>query len=329
MTGGSGEPQGSVIFGYADRLGDMLRRSFVFFLGMSSEMEKGVSTVCAQLLNGKAVASRLQEQLKKEVAEMRRMGIQPGLAVILVGDNPASQIYVKAKEKAANDIGIRSVVHRLPDTISQEQLLKTIREFNTDDSIHGILVQLPLPKHIDVKTVIDTIHPDKDVDGFHPINIGNMQLGKDAFLPCTPYGVLHLLKQYNIDLKGKNTVIVGHSHIVGRPLATLLLNENATVSVCHAYTKNLAEMTRMADILIVAVGKKHLIRKDMVKPGAVIVDVGINREDNRIYGDCDFEALKEVASYITPVPGGVGPMTISMLLYNTVQAAKKQQLVMV
>jgi methylenetetrahydrofolate dehydrogenase (NADP+) / methenyltetrahydrofolate cyclohydrolase len=323
MTGGSGEPQGSVIFDYADRLGCMLRRSFVL-LGLFKVMKECVSKLSAQLLNGKAVASQIQERLKNEITRFEGLGIHPTLAVILVGENPASQIYVKAKEKAAREIGIRSIVYTFPETISQEQLLAKIRSCNEDRSIHGILVQLPLPKHIDVQTVIDTIKPEKDVDGFHPINIGNMQVGKDAFLPCTPYGVIQLLKQYQIDLRGKNTVIVGHSHIVGRPLATLLLNEDATVSVCHAHTKNLAEMTRMADILIVAVGKKHLIKSDMVKPGAVIIDVGINREENRIYGDCDFEGLKEVASYITPVPGGVGPMTISMLLYNTVMAAKKQ-----
>ncbi|UOF90489.1 bifunctional methylenetetrahydrofolate dehydrogenase/methenyltetrahydrofolate cyclohydrolase FolD [Fodinisporobacter ferrooxydans] len=278
----------------------------------------------AVVLNGKHVAAELQQQLKHDVEKLKLQNITPGLAVLLIGDDPASHTYVRAKEKAAAEVGIYSVVFRMPETVTQQQVIDRIQQLNQDDSIHGILVQLPLPKHIDVRTVIDAIDPEKDVDGFHPVNIGNMQLGKDAFLPCTPFGVLHLLKQYNIDLQGKNTVIVGHSHIVGRPLATLLLNENATVSVCHAYTKNLKEMTRMADILIVAVGKKHLITADMVKPGAVVIDVGINREKNRIYGDCDFDEIQSVASYITPVPGGVGPMTISMLLYNTVAAARRQ-----
>src|ERR1700730_6924363 len=213
-------------------------------------------------MNGKDVASHVKNLLKEEIDSLSEQKFQPCLAVILVGEDPASQTYVRAKEKAAKEIGIRSYVHRLPATVTQNELLACIGQMNQDTSIHGILVQLPLPKHIDVQSVIGMIDPNKDVDGFHPTNIGNMQVGNDTFLPCTPFGVMYLLKRYNIDMQGKNTVVVGHSHIVGRPLATMLLNENATVSVCHAYTKNLKEMTRMADILIVAVGKKNLIRAD-------------------------------------------------------------------
>ncbi|WP_047152939.1 bifunctional methylenetetrahydrofolate dehydrogenase/methenyltetrahydrofolate cyclohydrolase FolD [Aneurinibacillus tyrosinisolvens] len=278
----------------------------------------------ATIMNGKEVAAQVKSELKQEVAKLNREYVQPGLAVLLVGNHPASETYVKAKEKAAAEIGIRSFLIRYPETVSQAELLHRVEQLNQDPQVHGILVQLPLPKHIHVQTVIDTIDPQKDVDGFHPLNIGSMQVGKEALLPCTPFGILQLLKQYKVDLQGKHAVIVGHSHIVGRPMATLLLNENATVSVCHIYTQNLKEMTRMADILIVAVGKKHLITSDMVKPGAVVVDVGINREEKRIFGDCDFESIKDIASYITPVPGGVGPMTISMLLHNTLLAARTQ-----
>jgi methylenetetrahydrofolate dehydrogenase (NADP+)/methenyltetrahydrofolate cyclohydrolase len=278
----------------------------------------------ATIMNGKEVAAQVKSELKQEVAKLNREYVQPGLAVLLVGNHPASETYVKAKEKAAAEIGIRSFLIRYPETVSQAELLHRIEQLNQDPQVHGILVQLPLPKHIHVQTVIDTIDPQKDVDGFHPLNIGSMQVGKEALLPCTPFGILQLLKQYNVDLQGKHAVIVGHSHIVGRPMATLLLNENATVSVCHIYTQNLKEMTKMADILIVAVGKKHLITSDMVKPGAIVVDVGINREEKRIFGDCDFESIKDIASYITPVPGGVGPMTISMLLHNTLLAARTQ-----
>jgi methylenetetrahydrofolate dehydrogenase (NADP+) / methenyltetrahydrofolate cyclohydrolase len=278
----------------------------------------------ATIMNGKELAAQVKSELKQEVAKLNREYVQPGLAVLLVGNHPASETYVKAKEKAAAEIGIRSFLIRYPETVSQAELLHRIEQLNQDPQVHGILVQLPLPKHIHVQTVIDTIDPQKDVDGFHPLNIGSMQVGKEALLPCTPFGILQLLKQYNVDLQGKHAVIVGHSHIVGRPMATLLLNENATVSVCHIYTQNLKEMTKMADILIVAVGKKHLITSDMVKPGAIVVDVGINREEKRIFGDCDFESIKDIASYITPVPGGVGPMTISMLLHNTLLAARTQ-----
>lgn len=278
----------------------------------------------ANILDGKAYSVRIKQQLKQEVDAFAKSFFQPTLAVILVGDNAASETYVKAKQKASAEVGIRSVLYRFPTTVTQKELLNVIQQLNDDFKINGILVQLPLPKQIDVQSVIAAIDPKKDVDGFHPLNIGETQLGQDTMTPCTPYGVIQLLKEYGIDLQGKHAVVVGHSQIVGRPMATLLLNENATVSVCHAFTKNLPDMTRMADILIVAVGKKHLISADMVKPGAVVVDVGINREAGHLYGDCDFEQIKDVASYLTPVPGGVGPMTIAMLLHNTLQAAHAQ-----
>jgi methylenetetrahydrofolate dehydrogenase (NADP+) / methenyltetrahydrofolate cyclohydrolase len=276
------------------------------------------------IMDGKQLAAQIKSNLKQEVAGFQNQFMRPALAVILVGNHPASETYVKAKEKAALEVGIRSYLIRFEDTVSQTALLTKIEQLNHDPNINGILVQLPLPKHIHVQTIIDAIDPEKDVDGFHPLSVGNMQVGKKALLPCTPFGILKLLKEYKIQLQGKHAVIVGHSHIVGRPMATLLLNENATVSVCHAYTENLKEMTSMADILIVAVGKKHLITADMVKPGATVIDVGINREGKQIFGDCDFDSIKDIASHITPVPGGVGPMTISMLLYNTLEAARSQ-----
>ncbi|WCK56623.1 bifunctional methylenetetrahydrofolate dehydrogenase/methenyltetrahydrofolate cyclohydrolase FolD [Aneurinibacillus sp. Ricciae_BoGa-3] len=278
----------------------------------------------AIIMDGKQLAAQIRDTLKDEVAEYQNQSVQPGLAVILVGNHPASETYVQAKQKAALAVGIRSYLIRFADNVSQGELLAKIAQLNNDPQVNGILVQLPLPKHIDVQTVIDAIDPEKDVDGFHPLNVGNMQVGKKTLLPCTPFGIVKLLKAYNIPLQGKHAVIVGHSHIVGRPMATLLLNENATVSVCHAYTENLKEMTKMADILIVAVGKKHLITGDMVKPAATVIDVGINREGKRIFGDCDFDSIKDIASHITPVPGGVGPMTIATLLCNTLQAARSQ-----
>ncbi|WCK54854.1 bifunctional methylenetetrahydrofolate dehydrogenase/methenyltetrahydrofolate cyclohydrolase FolD [Aneurinibacillus sp. Ricciae_BoGa-3] len=278
----------------------------------------------AIIMSGREVAAEIKGELKQKVAKFNREFSQPVLTVILVGNDPASETYVKAKGKAAAEVGIRSFLIRFPEDVSQAELIHKIEQLNKDPEVNGLLVQLPLPRHIDVQSVIDAIDPRKDVDGFHPLNVGRMQVGKKAFIPCTPFGILSLLKRYKIEIQGKHAVIVGHSHIVGRPMAALLLNENATVSVCHVYTKNLKEITTMADILIVAVGKKHLITSDMVKPGSVVIDVGINREENRLFGDCDFESIKHIASYITPVPGGVGPMTISMLLYNTFDAVQSQ-----
>lgn len=278
----------------------------------------------ATILDGKQVAFEIREHLKKEVDIFTKQYGSIGLNVILVGNDPASEVYVNSKKKAALEVGIHSKIHRLPSSTTQDELLSLIHKLNQDLTVHGILVQLPLPKSIHVQTVMEAIDPNKDVDGFHPVNVGHLNVGNDSLLPCTPYGVLQLLKRYEIPLQGKHAVIVGHSYIVGRPMATLLLNENATVSVCHAFTQDLPSITRMADLLIVAVGKKHLITADMVKPGAVVVDVGINRENGKILGDCDFEALKNVASFITPVPGGVGPMTIATLLQNTLKAAKIQ-----
>jgi methylenetetrahydrofolate dehydrogenase (NADP+) / methenyltetrahydrofolate cyclohydrolase len=278
----------------------------------------------ATIMNGREIAAEIKSELKQRVAQFNGQFSQPTLSVILVGSDPASETYVKAKGNAAAEVGIRSFLIRFTEDVSQAELINKIEQLNKDSEVNGILVQLPLPRHIEVQSVIDTINPLKDVDGFHPLNVGRMQVGKKAFIPCTPFGILRLLKRYQIEIQGKHAVIVGHSHIVGRPMAALLLNENATVSVCHAYTKNLKELTRMADILIVAVGKKHLVTSDMVKEGSAVIDVGINREGNRLFGDCDFESIKNIASYITPVPGGVGPMTICMLFHNTFEAAQGQ-----
>ncbi|GIM45080.1 bifunctional protein FolD [Collibacillus ludicampi] len=277
----------------------------------------------AIVISGKEIAAAMREEFKREVERLRAEGIVPGLAVILVGDDPASHSYVKGKEKGANEVGIYSVVHRLPAETSQEELLAMIRTLNEDPAIHGILVQLPLPKHIDEEAVIFAIDPDKDVDGFHPINVGKMQIGTECFLPCTPHGVIHMLKRTGISIEGTHAVVVGRSNIVGKPMAQLLLNENATVTVCHSRTRDLSAITKQADLLIAAVGRPGIITKDMVKPGAVVIDVGVNRVDGKLVGDCDFAGVQEVASYITPVPGGVGPMTITMLLYNTIESAKR------
>jgi methylenetetrahydrofolate dehydrogenase (NADP+)/methenyltetrahydrofolate cyclohydrolase len=277
----------------------------------------------AIVISGKEIAAAMREEFKREVERLRAEGIVPGLAVILVGDDPASHSYVKGKEKGANEVGIYSVVHRLPAETSQEELLAMIRTLNEDPAIHGILVQLPLPKHIDEESVIFAIDPEKDVDGFHPINVGKMQIGTECFLPCTPHGVIHMLKRTGISIEGTHAVVVGRSNIVGKPMAQLLLNENATVTVCHSRTRDLSAITKQADLLIAAVGRPGIITKDMVKPGAVVIDVGVNRVDGKLVGDCDFAGVQEVAGYITPVPGGVGPMTITMLLYNTIESAKR------
>ncbi|RKY07481.1 MAG: bifunctional methylenetetrahydrofolate dehydrogenase/methenyltetrahydrofolate cyclohydrolase FolD [Planctomycetota bacterium] len=288
----------------------------------------------AQIIDGKQVAAALRAELQEKVAELKDKGIVPGLAVVLVGDDPASKSYVTAKEKACDNIGIYSEDIRLPAGTSQTELMALIDKLNNNDKINGILVQLPLPKHLDEGEVLLAIDPAKDVDGFHPVNVGKMMLGRKAFLPCTPHGVIQLLLKSNVKIEGAEVVIVGRSNIVGKPLANMLIQKNetgnATVTVCHTRTKNLADHTLKADILIAAAGAPNMIAADMVKPGAVVIDVGVNRVDDptkkrgyRLTGDVDFEAVKEKASLITPVPGGVGPMTITMLLYNTVESAEK------
>jgi methylenetetrahydrofolate dehydrogenase (NADP+)/methenyltetrahydrofolate cyclohydrolase len=281
--------------------------------------------MAATVIDGKEVAKTIREQLANEVKQLLNKGIRPGLAVILVGDDPASHSYVRGKEKGCEEVGIYSEVYRLPEATTQDELLERIGQLNENPNIHGILVQLPLPAHISEKAVIEAISPEKDVDGFHPANIGNMIIGEDTFLPCTPQGIVELIKRTGTELAGKHVVVVGRSNIVGKPVSLLLLQENATVSICHSRTKNLAELTRQADILVVAVGRAHLIGPEHVKPGAVVIDVGVNRiETGRLVGDVKFAEVAEIAGYITPVPGGVGPMTITMLLQNTIKSAKKR-----
>ncbi len=288
----------------------------------------------AQIIDGKQVAADMRAELKAEVAKLKEKGIVPGLGVILVGEDPASQSYVRAKERACENIGIYSDDNRLAADISQEDLIALVKKMNADPKINGILVQLPLPKGLNEAEVLLAIDPDKDVDGFHPINVGKMMVGEKAFLPCTPHGIIQLLLRSGVKIEGANVVIVGRSNIVGKPLANMLIQKNdkanATVTVCHTRTKNLAWHTKQADIVIAAVGRPNTITADMLKEGVVVIDVGVNRvEDStkekgyRLVGDVDFEAVKEKASLITPVPGGVGPMTITMLLYNTVESAKR------
>lgn len=287
----------------------------------------------AKIIDGKAIAQKIREGIKREVEELRNKGIVPGLVTILVGENPASVSYVTAKQKTAHELGFYSVQENLPENVSEEELLKLIDKYNKDPKIHGILVQLPLPKHIDERKVINAIDPRKDVDGFHPVNVGKLVIGEPCFIPCTPYGILMLLAEIGVQVDGADVVVVGRSNIVGKPIAILLMQKrkpvgNATVTVCHTGTKNLAEHTRRADILIVAAGVPKFITADMVKEGAVVIDVGVNRIGTtpdgkaKLCGDVDFEAVKEKASYITPVPGGVGPMTITMLMKNTLESAK-------
>lgn len=278
----------------------------------------------AEIISGKELAKEKREQMKRETVQLKEKGIVPGLAVILVGDDPASQSYVRSKQKACKEIGIHSELDHLPVTTTEEQLLQKIEKLNKADHIHGILVQLPLPDHISETAVIEAINPNKDVDGFHPINIGRMMTGQDAFLPCTPFGIIEMIKSKGIDIEGKHAVVIGRSNIVGKPVGQLLLNKNATVTYCHSRTKNMKEITKQADILVVAVGKAQFISKEYIKEGAVVIDVGVNRnEEGKLVGDVDFEEAKEVASYLTPVPGGVGPMTITMLLHNTIVSAKR------
>lgn len=276
----------------------------------------------ATIINGKTIADRVKEELRREIARLASAGARPGLAVILVGDDAASQVYVRNKQKACEDLGIHSEVHRLHENTPEEQLIDLIRLLNASEDIHGILVQKPLPGHINDKAVIDAIDVEKDVDAFHPISVGNLLIGDKGFLPCTPAGVMEMLKEIGVSVAGKRVAVIGRSNIVGKPMAALLLREHATVTICHSRTANLPEVTREADVIIAAVGKANLVGAEYVKPGAVVIDVGMNRlPDGKLAGDVDFEAVKEVASAITPVPGGVGRMTIAMLMKNTVEAA--------
>lgn len=278
------------------------------------------------LLNGKELAQKLQQEMTQEVTELKEKGLQPGLAVILVGEDPASQVYVRNKERAANNIGMYSVVYRLPETTSEADLIAKIEELNHDDKVHGILVQLPLPKHINEDLVLDTIDPAKDVDGFHPMNLGNLFAGKPTMIPCTPAGIMELIKLSGLDLAGKNAVIIGRSNIVGKPMAHLLLQANATVTICHSKTKDLPKVAKQADVLVVAIGRANFVTADFVKEGVVVIDVGINRdENNKLTGDVKFDEVAPLTSYITPVPGGVGPMTITMLMRQTIDAAKRKE----
>lgn len=273
-------------------------------------------------MDGRKVANEWKAELAQEAQKMISDGIFPHLAVVLVGENPASQVYVRNKENACSKAGIRSTVIRMSETCSQNELEDVVRNLNQDDSVHGILVQLPLPSHLDESRVLALIDPDKDVDGFHAMNSGRLMNGENGFVPCTPLGVMKLLEAYKIPVDGRHAVIIGRSNIVGKPMAMLLLSKNATVTICHSKTQNLAALTSQADILVAAVGKANFVTADMVKPGAVVVDVGINRVDGKLVGDVDAQSVSEIASYLTPVPGGVGQMTIAMLLANTLQAAR-------
>ena len=277
----------------------------------------------AKILDGKAVSQRIKDELKEEVSALKNAGINPGLAVIIVGEDPASRIYVNNKKKACEYIGVKSFEYALPGDTTQEELVKLVEELNENPEIDGILCQLPVPKHIDDKAIINTIRPDKDVDAFHAVNVGKIMIGDYDFLPCTPAGVMELIKESGIDISGKECVVIGRSNIVGKPMAMLLLHAHGTVTICHSRTKDLAETVRRADIVVAAVGVPELITGDMIKGGAVVIDVGMNRlADKRLVGDVAFEGAAEKASAITPVPGGVGPMTIAMLMKNTVKEAK-------
>ena len=275
----------------------------------------------AKILDGKQLSADIKENLRQEVEQITKTGRTPGLAVVIVGDDPASHVYVRNKKRACELIGIKSFGYELPENTSQDELLELVGALNQDDNIDGILVQLPLPKHIDEEAVINAIDPGKDVDCFHPFNVGRVMIGNGIFLPCTPAGVMELIKLSGIEVEGKECVVVGRSNIVGKPQFLLLLQKNGTVTVCHSRTKNLSDVTRRADILVAAVGRAKMIGADMVKPGAVVIDVGMNRdENNKLCGDVDFDSVKDIAGAITPVPGGVGPMTIAMLMQNTIRA---------
>lgn len=278
----------------------------------------------AKILSGKEVSARIKEKLKAEVAALTEKGVTPGLAVVIVGNDPASKVYVGRKEAMCAELGMYSEKYALPEDTAQSELLALIEKLNSDPNIHGILVQLPLPELLDEKAVIAAIAPQKDVDAFHPVNVGKIMIGDYDFVPCTPAGIMELIAESGVEVEGKNCVVIGRSNIVGKPMSMLLLHKNGTVTICHSRTKNLAEITRNADILVAAVGRAHFVTADMVKPGAVVIDVGMNRlEDGKLVGDVDFDAVEPIVAAITPVPGGVGPMTISMLMRNTLTAAKR------
>lgn len=277
----------------------------------------------AQIIDGKNIALKVREDLMPRVEALKEKGKTPGLTVVLVGENPASQIYVRNKERAAVKLGFKSEIIRMDETVTQQELLDVVLRLNNDDTVDGILVQLPLPKHMDEQAILAAIDPNKDVDGFHAMNAGRLMNGEKGFVACTPKGVMRLLEEIGVELSGKNAVVVGRSNIVGKPMALLLLQKNCTVTIAHSRTQNLKEVTKNADILVVAVGKAGFITGDMIKEGAVVMDVGINRVDGKVCGDVDFESAAEVASYITPVPGGVGAMTIAMLMENALEAAEQ------
>jgi methylenetetrahydrofolate dehydrogenase (NADP+)/methenyltetrahydrofolate cyclohydrolase len=279
-----------------------------------------------QIIDGKLLSNKIRKEVALDVSVLKKEKNRvPGLAVLLVGDDPASHIYVKMKEKACEETGVYSIVHKMPQSIDEETVIKTIEMMNLNSNIDGILIQLPLPKHIDTTRILEAVDAKKDVDGFHPFNIGRLSAGLDGFVPCTPLGVMKMLEEYNINLKGKNAVVVGSSNIVGKPMAALLLNANASVDICHIYTKDLKQHTLNADILLVGVGAINLITADMIKDDVIVIDIGINKtKDGKLVGDVDFENVGKKASYITPVPGGVGPMTIAMLLQNTIKSAQKR-----
>ena len=278
----------------------------------------------AQLINGNTLSAQLRADVAKRAAALTAKGITPGLAVVLVGDSAASQVYVRNKVKACEDNGLHSLLEKHPADMSEAALLALVDKLNNDPSIHGILVQLPLPAHMDAQKVIEAIAPEKDVDGFHVASAGALMVGRPGFWPCTPYGCMKMLESIGYSLKGKHAVVIGRSNIVGKPMALMLLQQNATVSICHSGTKDLKAMTLQADVIVAAVGKRNVLTRDMVKPGAVVIDVGMNRNDEgKLCGDVDFDGVKDVAGWITPVPGGVGPMTITMLLVNTIEAAER------
>ena len=279
-----------------------------------------------QIIDGKAVSQSVKDSIKQEVAELKAKGVEIGLAVVIVGDDPASKVYVRNKKLACEYVGFNSYEYALPAETTEQELLELVDKLNNDDKVDGILVQLPVPKHINDKVIIDNIRPDKDVDAFHPVNVGKIMIGDYSFLPCTPAGVMELIASTGTEIAGKECVVIGRSNIVGKPQAMLLLHKNGTVTVCHSKTKNLAEVTSRADILVAAVGRAKMITKEYIKEGAVVIDVGMNRDENgKLCGDVDFEDCKDKASFITPVPGGVGPMTIAMLMKNTLTAGKEHQ----
>ncbi len=277
-----------------------------------------------KIIDGKEVSAAVREEIKAEVETLKKQGKKTGLAVVIVGNNPASRVYVNNKKKGCAEVGMESFEYALPEETTTEELLELVEKLNNDDAVDGILCQLPLPKQIDEKKVLNAIAPHKDVDAFHPVNTGHIMIGDHSFLPCTPAGIMEMLKFYNISVEGKECVVIGRSNIVGKPMAMLLLGQNGTVTICHSRTKDLAEVTKRADILVAAVGIAYFVKEDMVKDGAVVIDVGMNRNaEGKLCGDVDFEAVKDKCSFITPVPGGVGPMTITMLLKNTLTASKQ------